>query len=759
VSEVIGIDLGTTNTVVAAVTDGEVNALSDEQGHTLIPSVVSFHPNGSVLVGRTAKDRRVIDPLSTIYSVKRLIGRSWDTEEVRRARARLPFDMREGPGQSTLIFARGESYTLPEISAFVLRKAKTVAEAALGKPVSQAVITVPANFNDLQRAATKVAGRVAGLEVLRILNEPTAAALAYGYGKDSSERIAVYDFGGGTFDVTLLDLSNNVFEVLATAGNTFLGGDDIDVAIAERMAGMFLRQERYDVRSDPVLFDRFRMAAEELKHKLSAEERASVTIPDVTHGEHGRSIDFTFEMTRGEFEISIAAIVDQTFDVCKEALGVARLTVTDIDQVLLVGGSTRIPLVRRRVEEYFRREGLHQLNPEEVVGIGAAIQALALAGTEKRRAPVPAPPMPARRASTQPGGVGRSTRPSGGPPAATAEPGRLRLSSMVDPAEGVPETKPFEPQRQMPTRPGLQPPAAPPGAPARGESSTLLGLGARARTKTGTGLGPEAPPPVPPPVVPPAPERRAPPPPAAMASREPELLDASELEMLDEASLPLPEIPDDAPTHVGERPAPISDRLPSVPAPPLPPLVAPTVPFAAPPAPPTAPFTQPAPPFNLPAAPFAPPAAAAVAPPPAAFVPPPVLIDVTPLTLSVETVAGYADPLILRNTPVPCSKTREFVTASDYQTHVRVRVGQGESNRFLENTLLGELELSDLRPGLRGEVQIAVTFALDTNGMLEVSARDAQTGRVTSARVHLVGVPELDHVAGLAARHAAHPSG
>ena len=243
-STVIGIDLGTTNTVVSVVRDGQASALLDEAQQVLIPSIVSFHPNGNVLVGRAAKERRIVDASNTIYSIKRLIGRSWDSEEVRRARSRFPFEMREGPGQASLVVARGETYTLPEISAFVLRKAKSVAEAALGTSIDRAVITVPANFNDLQRAATKVAGRVAGLEVMRILNEPTAAALAYGYGRASSERVAVYDFGGGTFDVTLLDLSNNVFEVLATAGNTFLGGDDLDLAIAERMSELLLAQHR-----------------------------------------------------------------------------------------------------------------------------------------------------------------------------------------------------------------------------------------------------------------------------------------------------------------------------------------------------------------------------------------------------------------------------------------------------------------------------------------------------------------------------------
>src|SRR5512142_556049 len=227
---IVGIDLGTTNTVVAAVRDGAPVAIKDETGSSVIPSIVSFLPSGAVLVGDAAKERRSDDPRNTVFSVKRLIGRPWDSPEVTQARQRFTFDLKEGPGRATFVVARGETFTLPEISAYVLRKAKSSAELDLGEPVDRAIITVPANFNDLQRAATKVAGRVAGLEVLRILNEPTAAALAYGYNQSSSERIAVYDFGGGTFDVTLLDLSDNVFEVLATAGNTFLGGDDLDLA-------------------------------------------------------------------------------------------------------------------------------------------------------------------------------------------------------------------------------------------------------------------------------------------------------------------------------------------------------------------------------------------------------------------------------------------------------------------------------------------------------------------------------------------------
>src|SRR6478735_8738276 len=501
---VIGIDLGTTNTVVAVVKDGQASAIPDQDGNVLLPSVVSFHPNGNVLVGRGAKDRRLVDSINTIYSVKRLIGRSWDSEEVRLARSRFPFQMKEGPGQAALVVARGETYTLPEISAFVLRKAKSVAEAALGMTVERAVITVPANFNDLQRAATKVAGRVAGLDVMRILNEPTAAALAYGYGKSSSERIAVYDFGGGTFDVTLLDLSDNVFEVLATAGNTFLGGDDLDLAIAERMSEVLLAQHRVDARADLQIFERLRAAAELVKHRLSNEPEVRLIVNEVAHGVGGRPVNFEFSMTRQEFEQLALPIIDRTFDVCREAMGIARLAETDFDQVLLVGGSTRIPLVRARVEEFFQKPLRASINPDEVVAIGAAIQAAALSGAQKRRGTVPPAPSPASR-QTQPKFSDAQIpdtvlqRPGTSPQPAPAA--RARFES----SPAIPSTQPFFGRPHVSTTPGIQPGSRPAGpthestlgalrkiASTAVPPSTVGGLGPRQGVKTGRGLGPEA---------------------------------------------------------------------------------------------------------------------------------------------------------------------------------------------------------------------------------------------------------------------------
>jgi molecular chaperone DnaK len=395
---VVGIDLGTTNSVVACARGGRVHVLADDQGRRLLPSIVSFPPTGEVLVGYPAKERRVVESRNTIASVKRMIGRAWDSDEIKRARVRFPFEMREGQGQGPLVVARGQTYTLPEISAFVLQRMKQIAEAALGDSVSRAVITVPANFNELQRAATKVAGRIAGLDVIRIINEPTAAALAYGFGRSAHERIAIYDFGGGTFDCTLLELSGNVFEVLATAGDTYLGGDDIDLAIADRMADAFLQTHRSDPRANPQAFEKLRSAAEALKIELSTSDRGRATVRDVAIGMTGAPLGLDFTMTAAELDALATPLVERTFAVCDEALHIARQPPSSFDKVILVGGSTRNPFVRRRVEQFFGSAPLDRVNPDEVVAIGAAIQAAALTDAARVRS-IPAPPVPGRRKS------------------------------------------------------------------------------------------------------------------------------------------------------------------------------------------------------------------------------------------------------------------------------------------------------------------------------------------------------------------------
>ncbi|MCC7540752.1 MAG: Hsp70 family protein [Deltaproteobacteria bacterium] len=399
---VLGIDLGTTNSVVAVSDAGNTRVLTEpESGSALIPSVVSFHPSGDVLVGHGARDRRLVDAANTVYSIKRLIGRPFRSEEVRRARERFPFELREGPTGGALVVARGESYTLPEISAFVLREVRSVAERALGQAAVRAVITVPANFNELQRSATKAAGRVAGLEVMRILNEPTAAALAYGYGSGQTGRVAIYDLGGGTFDITLLEMQGDVFEVTATAGDTFLGGDDIDLLVAERMADVFLRDNRYDPRGDRQAYERLRAAAEWAKCELSAQPEVELTVEELAYGEDGAALNLNFTMTRREIEAMLTPLVGRTFDVCEDAMRLARLRPAEFDRVILVGGSTRIPLVRRMVQEYFKSEPCCDIDPDTVVAMGAAIHARALAGD------VPQPSAPSSQVQVPDNAIGK----------------------------------------------------------------------------------------------------------------------------------------------------------------------------------------------------------------------------------------------------------------------------------------------------------------------------------------------------------------
>jgi molecular chaperone DnaK len=309
----VGIDLGTTNTVVAAVVGGVAVSLADKDRRRLLPSVVSFGPSGEVMVGDRARTRRLTAPEDTVFSVKTLLGRPWDSDEVQAARARLPFRLAEGEGKATSVVVGGASYTLPELSAFVLRRAKALAEAALGDTVDRAVITVPANFNDVQRECTKLAGQLAGLEVLRILNEPTAAALAYGQSLGKAERVCVYDLGGGTFDVTLLDLTTSVFEVLGTAGDTSLGGDDFDRLIADRIANAAIARFGVDPRMDPSTLAQLMLIAEAMKRELSLADAAEREIRggDLAPGYDDAS--FGFRMTREEFEQLARPLVDRIF--------------------------------------------------------------------------------------------------------------------------------------------------------------------------------------------------------------------------------------------------------------------------------------------------------------------------------------------------------------------------------------------------------------------------------------------------------------
>ena len=385
----VGIDLGTSNTVLAVVRDDEAIVIPDRQGQRIHPSVVSFHPNGTVLVGQEAKRRRVIDPRNTVYSAKRLIGRSYRSEEVAALKERVSYELAEGDNEQPLIVARGNQYTVPEISAFILRHVRRLAEQFVGEPVEDAVITVPANFNDAQRESTRAAGRIAGLNVLRILNEPTAAALAYGYGRGIKSRVAIYDFGGGTFDITTLQLDDRIFEVLSTAGDTFLGGDDIDDRIVNHMVDLFLKQTRVDLRYNVSAMARLRGVAEQIKCQLSKRSKAAVQVQEIAYGEGGRPLDLSFTLKVDELTAMAKMIVQRTFPICDEALRLAKLAPTQIDDIVLVGGSTRMPLVQESVRDYFGAGIRTDINPDEVVAVGAAIQATALASGDTSSAAAP----------------------------------------------------------------------------------------------------------------------------------------------------------------------------------------------------------------------------------------------------------------------------------------------------------------------------------------------------------------------------------
>jgi len=939
-SPVLGIDLGTTNTVVAVCGREGVEVLRDRDGETLTPSIVSFLPSGEISVGRAARERRLIDAANTVFSTKRLIGRPFRTPEVRRAAERSPFALVESDNGGVDVRVRAERYSLPEISAFVLRRARAVAEEALKQTCSHVVVTVPASFNELQRTATRDAGRIAGLHVLRILNEPTAAALAYGFGARTDRRIAIYDLGGGTFDLSILDLSGDVIEVIATAGDSYLGGDDVDALIADRMAASFLAQHRVDLSADPQAYERLRVAAEWLKVQLSGTERAHVRVEQAAYGAYGVPIDLEFSLTRAEHDQLLSPLVKRTFDICESAMRVASLRPTQVDEVILVGGQTQAPRVREMVEQYFSRAPLTTVNPSLVVAEGAAVLGYALTGGKPAAAPAPtrarplgeqglhtlvppAPSMPPPRPSPV-----ESLAPSIPPPSAApvTVPASPTLSPTPSPTAGMPLTRAeatltsvpapslssggsaplpslrgtlpghSQPPPPMPVFPGFDeedeeptkiadrlklreaeagvleplresaatgslftsfedeptqhrapsfddeptqhrasprsdaapPPAArespTPRAPTSGAPLAALTLNKRPSapppaffsspssplTRTEPMLAPpvmaSVPPPPRLPSIAPSKAPPPPPPPAAASATPPPVPSAarsgappSKRPSTRPIAAPPPAIPA---AQLGRTLSPV----PVAPPPPMPeppvviaPLVAPTpvpvrAPVAAAPAPaapvvpsvskplpgPAArpsslpgpsrrPPSQPELEFQLEAAPTPAPAPApaakpelpvtapmrsqlieSVPPPKPGSVPPPqidieepirapLLLDVTPLTLGVETAGGFCEPIIERNAPIPTEQTRRFSTSQDNQVSVKMRICQGEERRAEANQLLGTIELGDLRPAARGSVKIEVTFMIDADGTLSVRARDEATRKVQKIRIDLVG--------------------
>jgi len=713
---VIGIDLGTTNSVVAVADPSGAQVLTGSDGAILIPSVVSFHPSGDVLVGGPAKERRLLDAQNTVYSVKRLIGRPYTSYEVKQAQERFAFELSEGPSGGVLVTARGETYTLSEISAFVLRHVRKIAEEELGKECSQAVVTVPANFNELQRSATKAAGRVAGLDVLRILNEPTAAALAYGYNKTSTERVAVYDLGGGTFDITILQLAGDVFEVLATAGDTFLGGDDVDMAIADHMAAQFLEQHRYDLRQDRQVYERLRAAAEWAKVQLSGKPDVKLCVEELAYGDGGASLNLDYALTRQQLERMCQPLVARSFDVCEDAMKAAGLRPTQLDNVILVGGSTRIPLLQRMVAEYFGRKPLVDIDPDLVVAQGAALQAQSLAA-----------------------------------PVSKAALGKVALKKMAQPgtgSHGIVVEESFEDEvTNVGERPPL-PPLPPPPVARAARKATLPGQAPAPppiQLKKSDDLAPDD-------AVVDMPTRSREEPLEHEPTRVAEAADPLDFQptrMADASGL-LMQIGREAGDEPEEEPSGLMVELGDDA-------------FGRQSGTPTEGTPPPPPPLDLASSAPAELRAAldedvetvtgAIAVPEGPQAP--LLLDVTPLSLGVETVDGYCEHIIRRNSAIPAGQTRMFTTARDRQDAVVIRICQGEDRQVSGNQLLGEVVLGGLRPAARGKVQIAVRFMIDADGTLQVRAQDVGTGQQQQIAIRLIGELPDEQIEQLRQRHEA----
>ncbi len=760
---ILGIDLGTTNSVLAVADGTSARVLSDSLGRRLIPSCVSFPEIGPPIVGHDARMRRLVDARNTVYSVKRLLGRPFASPEVQRALTRSPFVLEPGKTGGVHVRVRRGTYALPEISAMVLRHLRQIAEESLGETCQQAVVTVPANFNELQRSATRAACKVAGLEVLRVLNEPTAATLAYGYGREQPGTVAVYDLGGGTFDITMLDLDGDVLEVVSTAGDTFLGGDDIDLAISDRMAERCHREHGFDARNDPQAMERLRAAAEWAKCELSSAPEAELSIEEFFEAPNGEPRSFRFRMGRAELEQLARPLVERSLDVVREALREAGRRPREVTDVVLVGGSTRMPLVRSMVERFFERAPRTDIDPDLVVAQGAAIHGWTLAGSQRprsssavprpkprapSRAPAPTPSAPMPRQPAFAPDQQRDSVPSA-PPAfrpPTATPSALGVTASPS-ASGVSAT----PSASGVTEDSTVTILSPPVSIGVGTERGLLTLDDPLDTLVGrSAVSPRA-------AAPGAPGSevvavRAGPIIAVGAPSPPAPAPARPLGQQPVAALPEPFAPLASGTSgasslpvggpawgsLGALTSPDDGLVP-------PPRTPPSRPMAA---------QLPAPPAPVDGAPQAAARPATIdrgalpMRPGAA----PLLMDVTPLSLGLEAAGRYRQVIIPRNAPLPAERMRVFTTGRDDQQAVEVRICQGEGALFDENTLLGTLVLDGLRKARRGTVHVEITFAIDASGLLDVRARDADTGLEQRTRIQLRGGLDDDEVTAMRAR-------
>lgn len=381
-AHILGIDLGTTNSVIAVIEGGEPTVIPNAEGARLTPSVVAMSKSGERLVGQVARRQAITNPENTVFSIKRFMGRKFSDPEVQRDTKLVPYKVSEAPNGDVQVWMGNKAYSPPEISAMILQKLKTDAEAYLGDKITQAVITVPAYFNDSQRQATKDAGKIAGLEVMRIINEPTASALAYGLDKQKEEEVAVYDLGGGTYDISVLSISEGVFEVNATNGDTHLGGDDFDQRIIDWLADEFKKDQGIDLRQDRMALQRLKEAAEKAKIELSTTQSTEINLPFITADAEGPK-HMNITLTRSKLEQLVGDLIDRTTPPMKNALSDAKMSASNIDEVLLVGGQTRMPAVQKKVQDFFGKEPHKGLNPDEVVAVGAAVQAGVLKGEVK----------------------------------------------------------------------------------------------------------------------------------------------------------------------------------------------------------------------------------------------------------------------------------------------------------------------------------------------------------------------------------------